>query len=317
MEPDDILRDDETSDEITPAAAAGSIQLSSISTTIMSPSGKQKLLRITATQFQDYYVPGWYLITDVLAAGLLDAVLVACQTIRGPTGNSYIVLHGQRRVPLPQEDPTGLRGSMREGTRSVGLKQCDTVADMRSVTLYSRAGSCGGGPFGISVAAALKSMDGVEAIARQDVARFEATLAEVQEEQQQQQQQAEGRAAAQVEEALDVVISTGLDGMQHERFVSTLFQVVHRPAAPGSACLGAGSSAAAAAAAAPCVVIAKALLSYQRPVLSRVSPCLELIEVLGRWRGRGIARRLLQVRPGQLCGMDCCMNFCTYVWIVA
>ena len=45
--------------------------------------------------------------------------------------------------------------------------------------------------------------------------------------------------------------------------------------------------------------VAKALLTYSNPEMQKIGPALELIEVKGRWRGRGIARRLLQVRRCQ------------------
>jgi hypothetical protein len=44
--------------------------------------------------------------------------------------------------------------------------------------------------------------------------------------------------------------------------------------------------------------VAKALLTYSNSVMQRIGPALEQIEVKGRWRGKGIARRLMQVCGG-------------------
>jgi hypothetical protein len=44
--------------------------------------------------------------------------------------------------------------------------------------------------------------------------------------------------------------------------------------------------------------VAKALLTYSNHQMERMGPALELIEVKGSWRGRGLARRLLQVTEG-------------------
>jgi hypothetical protein len=130
-------------------------------------------------------------------------------------------------------------------------------------------------------------------------------------------------------------VTTGGRAGSHEG-VTTLFEV----RLPAAAATAASSSAAAAAtgittsssvslpANARGCVIAKALLSYQRarsdsnaPVpgcekrrlqqtaqpIPRLSPCLEWVEVLGQWRGRGVGRRLMQVRVGRVtwacCGM--------------
>lgn len=43
--------------------------------------------------------------------------------------------------------------------------------------------------------------------------------------------------------------------------------------------------------------VAKALLTYTNHEMARIGPVLELIEVKGRWRGQGLGRRLMQVRP--------------------
>jgi GNAT superfamily N-acetyltransferase len=49
--------------------------------------------------------------------------------------------------------------------------------------------------------------------------------------------------------------------------------------------------------------VAKALLTYANYQMERIGPTLELIEVKGSWRGRGLGRRLLQVidRSGVIC----------------
>ena len=82
--------------------------------------------------------------------------------------------------------------------------------------------------------------------------------------------------------------------------VSTAATTVSSAAASLSAMAAAVSAAAETAAAddgGSDGVIAKALLSYQKMdgTVKRIGPCLENIEVKGEWRGRGVARRLLQV----------------------
>jgi hypothetical protein len=185
--PDDFLRES----EVPEAAAAGQVIVDSISTSISNTEGRL-LLRLTAhALLQDMYRPGWYVATVVHSDQVLDAVLDSLSAAAGPDGNSFVLKHGQRLLPLPAEDKAGLCGSMQIGRRNVGLIEYDDFAKTKSAEVYVLA--CSRQPM-LSIAAGLKLMP--EVIEREKLLEVEDRRAFLEQQQEEQQQDAGSAAAA-------------------------------------------------------------------------------------------------------------------------
>jgi hypothetical protein len=303
------------------AAAAGKIQVSSISASISNTAG-QTLLHLTAhAHRQDYYKPGWFVTTVVHRPDLLAPVVSALNAAAGTGGHSYVLQHGQQLLQLPLERLAGLSGVKDEARRAAGHMEYDHIAWVNSAAVYEEASRKYG-----SIRRGLHELP--EETEYKELSKVASCRAEVEAYQQRQQQQRLAANAA-ADMPLELLVTTGGEAGSQQG-VTTLFEV-RIPAAAVAAAAGtssvaaystAGSSSAAAgfapgsSSSSAGRVIAKALLSYHRaasnadavvpgsekPLLEqtaqpipRMAPCLEWIEVQGAWREKGIGRRLLQV----------------------
>jgi GNAT superfamily N-acetyltransferase len=257
---------------------------------------------------------------------LLQPIKSALNAAAGPESYSYVIAHGQQLLQLPAEDKTGLSGTQENGRRGAGHIEFDHIALIHSPAIYKFCGQYQSVERGLHEVPEEVEDSSLAAVPdhEEKVLAYEQRQRQRQQQQRQQQQQLGVADSAAAVVPLEVLVTTGGHAGSHDG-VTTLFEVrlSTQLAAAAAACSSTAYSSTAAAAAARNTagrVIAKALLSYRRAGASRdapvpaneaprsplmdkaadpkprMSPCIEWIEVQGEWRGKGIGRRLLQVR---------------------